>query len=229
MGNMDKNRYLKLEKEIEYTFNNIEYLDTAFTHKSFANEILVKKRESYERLEFLGDAILEFVVSDFLYNNYSNKSEGELTKTRASLVCEYTLSKLARKLDLGSYCYFSKGEKATGGADRDSILCDLFESVVGALYLDGGIEVAKKYIYKYLLTDIEHKTLFYDSKTRLQEYAQKNGLAIKYMLVGETGPEHNKEFIVKVFLGEEEKSTGKGHSRKAAEQQAAYETLKRLL
>lgn len=226
---MSKNNYDSLEQMIGYKFKNKQLLDTAFTHKSYVNEKQCGSFESYERLEFLGDAILEYLVSDFLFSQYSKKTEGELTKLRASLVCEFTLSKLARELDFGSYGYFSKGEKGTGGPNRDSILCDMFESVLGALYLDGGIDVARQYVSRFLLTDIEHKQLFYDAKTRLQEYSQKNGLKLRYELVSETGPEHNKIFTVAVYLDDKRMSDGSGHSRKNAEQQAAYTTLKRII
>lgn len=224
---MSKNNYDNLEQMIGYKFKNKQLLDTAFTHKSYVNEKQCGSFESYERLEFLGDAILEYLVSDFLYSEYAKKSEGELTKLRASLVCEFTLSKLARELGFGSYGYFSKGEKSTGGPNRDSILCDMFESVLGALYLDGGMDEARQYVSRFLLTDIEHKQLFYDAKTRLQEYSQKNGFKLRYELVSETGPEHDKIFTVAVYLDDKRMCEGTGHSRKNAEQQAAYTTLKR--
>lgn len=221
-------KYIDLEKEIGYTFNNIEYLEIAFTHKSYTNEITCCHHESYERYEFLGDAILEFIVSEYLFEEYKNKTEGELTKLRASLVCEFTLSKISRSLKFGKYGRFSKGEYLTGGSDRDSILCDMFESVVGALYLDGGLVPAKNFIMKYLLTDIENKTLFNDSKTKLQEYAQSKDTQIIYKMLEEIGPDHNKEFHVQVYIGDKPMSKGIGHSRKAAEQMAAYNTLKEI-
>ncbi len=221
-------KYDELEKQIEYKFNDMNHLETAFTHKSYANELMIKGRESYERYEFLGDAILEFLVSRFLFVEYKEMSEGELTKLRASLVCEFTLSKISRELKLGSYGYFSKGERLTGGMNRDSILCDMFESLLGAIYLDGGIDEADKFVKKFLLTDIEHKKLFYDSKTKLQEYAQKNSKTISYNLLDEVGPEHDKTFHVNVCLGDEVIADGKGHSRKTAEQTAAFNALKLL-
>ncbi len=220
--------YDELEMKIEYTFKDKSRLETAFTHKSYANELMIKGRESYERYEFLGDAILEYLVSKFLFEEYKDMSEGDLTKLRASLVCEFTLSKISRELRLGSYGYFSKGEKLTGGINRDSILCDMFESLLGAIYLDGGIDEADKYVKKFLLTDIEHKKLFYDSKTKLQEYAQKISKTISYNLLDEDGPEHNKTFHVNVCLGDKIIAEGKGHSRKTAEQTAAFNALKML-
>lgn len=221
-------RYDALESAIGYRFNNSMHLTIALTHKSYTNEIMCGHKESYERYEFLGDAILEYLVSRFLFQHYPEKSEGELTKLRASLVCEFTLSKISRELKLGEYAYFSKGERNTGGANRDSILCDMFESLLGAIFLDGGIEMANAFVERLLLTDIEHKQLFYDSKSKLQEYAQKQDKQISYELLDETGPEHDKEFQVQVRLGKKILAKGCGHSRKSAEQMAAYNALKIL-
>lgn len=221
-------QYEALESAIGYRFNNSMHLTIALTHKSYTNEIMCGHKESYERYEFLGDAILEYLVSRFLFQHYPEKSEGELTKLRASLVCEFTLSKISRELKLGEYAYFSKGERNTGGANRDSILCDMFESLLGAIFLDGGIEMANAFVERFLLTDIEHKQLFYDSKSKLQEYAQKQDKQICYELLDETGPEHDKEFQVQVRLGKKILAKGFGHSRKSAEQMAAYNALKIL-
>lgn len=221
-------QYEALESAIGYRFNNSMHLTIALTHKSYTNEIMCGHKESYERYEFLGDAILEYLVSRFLFQHYPEKSEGELTKLRASLVCEFTLSKISRELKLGEYAYFSKGERNTGGANRDSILCDMFESLLGAIFLDGGIEMANAFVERFLLTDIEHKQLFYDSKSKLQEYAQKQDKQICYELLDETGPEHDKEFQVQVRLGRKILAKGFGHSRKSAEQMAAYNALKIL-
>ncbi len=222
------NNYDELEKKIGYKFKDVSHLDIAFTHKSYANELMVKSRESYERYEFLGDAILEFLVSRFLFDEYKEKAEGELTKLRASLVCEFTLSKISRELKLGQYGFFSKGEKLSGGSNRDSILCDMFESLLGAIYIDGGLDEADRFVRTFLLTDIEHKKLFYDSKTRLQEYAQKNSYKISYNLLNEEGPEHDKTFYVEVLVGDKISANGKGHSRKTAEQTAAFNALKEI-
>lgn len=225
---MKINTYNELENEIGYTFKDKNNLDIAFTHKSYTNEKMCGNRECYERYEFLGDAILEYLVSEFLFNEYPGKPEGELTKLRASLVCEFTLSKISRSLKLGEYAFFSKGELHTGGPNRDSILCDMFESLLGALYLDGGIDEARKFVNKFLLTDIEHKKLFYDSKSKLQEYVQKRNISLGYEIVEESGPDHNKEYVVQVIIGNEKMAMGNGHSRKAAEQMAAFNTLKSL-
>lgn len=222
------NKYYDLENLIGYSFKDKSLLDIAFTHKSFTNENIVKKHQSYERFEYLGDAILEFLVSKYLFDTYPEKPEGELTKLRASIVCEFTLSKLSRELKLGSYGYFSKGERNTGGPNRDSILCDMFESLLGAIYLDGGLEEANSFIKRLLLTDIEHKKLYYDSKSKLQEYAQKNNITLCYNLISECGPEHEKEYKVNVQLGENIISEGIGHSKKTAEQNAAFSALKLL-
>lgn len=225
---MIMNNYDELEKQIRYIFKDKSHLDIAFTHKSYANELMIKGRESYERYEFLGDAILEYLVSRYLFNEYKDKAEGELTKLRASLVCEFTLSKISRELSLGKYGFFSKGERQSGGSNRDSILCDMFESLLGAIYLDGGLDEADKFVKAFLLTDIEHKKLFYDSKTRLQEYAQKNSISITYHPLREEGPEHDKTFFVEVLVGDRIKAEGKGHSRKTAEQTAAFNALKEI-
>lgn len=219
------NNYLELENLIGYSFKDKSHLDIAFTHKSYTNENLIKKHQSYERYEFLGDAILEYLVSDFLYKEYPNKPEGELTKLRASIVCEFTLSGIARELKLGHYGFFSKGEKNTGGNNRDSILCDMFESLLGAIYLDGNMDCARAFVERFLLTDIDSKKLYYDSKTNLQEYVQKHGKSLEYKVISETGPEHNKEYTVNLFIDGKLISSGAGHSKKTAEQNAAYQAL----
>lgn len=224
----NQNRYAALEQEIEYTFRDKQHLEIAFTHTSYANERMVGKLQSYERYEFLGDAILEFISSEYLYENYPELPEGKLTKVRASLVCEFTLSKIARELGLGQLGYFSKGEIKTGGRNRDSILCDMFESLLGAIYLDGGMDAAKAFAKKYLLNDIEHKQRFYDSKTTLQEYAQKNGSKITYEILSEGGSDHNPIFEAACKMGEKRLASGKGHSKKSAEQDAAFNALQLL-
>lgn len=217
--------YSDLEKKIGYTFRNIELLITAMTHTSYANELKINKVESYERTEFLGDAILEYIVSEYLFLNKKDYEEGRLTKLRASLVCEFTLSQISESLGYGDYVRLSKGEEQTGGRKRRSILCDLFESVLGAIYLDGGIEPAKKFVHRFLLDDIETKSLFYDAKSTLQEYCQKQGSELSYELIAEKGPEHNKLFISQAFIGGVKTAEGEGSSRKASEQMAAYNTL----
>lgn len=224
-GNRD---YGDLEQVLGYTFQDKNHLDIAFTHKSFANEHLAKKIPSYERYEFLGDAILQFVSSKELFQMFPEMTEGELTKLRSSLVCEYTLSQITKELNFGEYLYLSHGETITGGKERSSILCDLFESVLGAIFLDGGIAPAEEYIKKFLLTDIEKKSLFFDAKSKLQEYSQKNNLSLTYQLIRETGPDHNKLYEVQVILGGVPYECGTGHTKKAADQIAAHSTLMKL-
>lgn len=217
--------YTKLEDEIGYKFKDESLLDIAFTHKSYSNEYHLKKVPSYERFEFLGDAILEFVTSETLFNKFPEKPEGQLTKLRASLVCEMTLSQISRNLHLGDYLYLSKGEMLTGGNNRASILCDLFEALLGAIYLDGGIEEAKKFVMRFLLDDIEAKAMYHDAKSILQEYSQKNSLELHYELISETGPDHNKSFTVAAVLNGKKCEVGTGHTMKAAEQEAAHKTI----
>lgn len=218
-----------LENRIGYIFNNKELLVTALTHTSFANEVKVKGIESYERTEFLGDAILEFIVSEFLFVNKKEYEEGRLTKLRASLVCEFTLSQISESLGYGEYVRLSKGEQQTGGRSRRSILCDLFESVLGAIYLDGGMEPAKRFVHRFLLDDIDTKSLFYDAKTQLQEYCQRQGVKLEYKLISENGPEHSKKFVSEVYVGGAPTAVGEGTNRKASEQMAAYKALLQLM
>ena len=223
-------RQLKeFQQKIGYEFKDESLLLRAFTHSSYANERHLKKFSDNERLEFLGDAVLELVSSEFLYLNYRDMPEGKLTKLRASLVCEPTLAMCTKDLELSEYLRLSKGEESTGGRKRKSILSDALEAVIGALYLDGGMEAAKAFVLKYILTDIEHKQLFHDSKTILQEVVQaeyKEGL--QYHLIAQEGPDHAREFTVEVCIGDEPIGTGKGNTKKAAEQEAAYHGLIRL-
>ncbi len=217
-----------LEDRIGYHFHDQSLLQTALTHKSFANEYHLHEVPNYERLEFLGDAILEYIASEELYYRYPELSEGVLTKKRASLVCEYTLSRVSRELGYGNHVRLSNGERRTGGKDRPSILCDMFESVLGAIYLDGGMEEAKKYVERHLFTDLEHKTLFTDAKTILQEYAQKKGLIPEYPLLGTSGPDHARIYTVAVRIGDTTYATATGGSIKGAQMEAAHETLRLL-
>lgn len=219
----------QLEKKIGYQFHDFELLRRAMMHSSFANEKHLKKYQCNERLEFLGDAVLELVSSEYLY--FSNKvmPEGELTKTRASMVCEPSLAFCARELDLGDYLLLGKGEDATGGRKRDSITSDALEALIGAIYLDGGFASAKEFILKFILNDLEHKKLFYDSKTILQEIVQGNfEEGITYQVVKEEGPDHNKFFQVEVRIGNTGYGSGSGRTKKAAEQEAAYYAILEL-
>ncbi|MGN0170654.1 MAG: ribonuclease III [Lachnospiraceae bacterium] len=219
----------EFQEKIGYSFENEGLLRQALIHSSYANEKHMKKLSDNERLEFLGDAVLEIVTSEFLYKQYENVPEGDLTKLRASIVCEQTLALCSRELDLGAYLFLGKGEDQTGGRGRKSILSDAMEAVIGALYLDGGFTTAKEFIHRFILTDIEHKQLFYDSKTILQELVQsKFTQELHYELVGEEGPDHAKIFKVEARIGNETVGQGEGPTKKAAEQEAAYHALMSL-
>lgn len=216
----------EFQSKIGYTFKNRHLLEQALTHSSYANEKHMKKHSDNERLEFLGDAVLEIVSSEFLFINYPQKPEGELTKLRASIVCEPTLALCTKPLDLGKYLRLGRGEDHTGGRKRKSILSDALEAVIGAIYLDGGFTNAKEFVLRFIMTDIENKQLFYDSKTILQEQIQsETEEPIHYELVKEEGPDHNKRFTVNVVLGEKVLGSGSGRTKKAAEQEAAYRAL----
>lgn len=219
----------RLEERIGYCFKDKTLGRLALTHSSYANEHAKGKLENNERLEFLGDAVLEIVSSDFLFHAFPNDPEGKLTRQRASMVCEPTLAICARELGLGEHLLLGKGEDATGGRKRDSILSDALEALIGAIYLDGGFTNAKEFIHRHILNDLEHKQLFFDSKTILQEMVQKNGSEhLYYELLGESGPDHDKEFHVRACVGERALSEGKGRTKKAAEQQAAYAAILKL-
>ena len=219
----------ELEKRIGYTFRDKKLLKQALTHSSFANEQKINKLEDYERLEFLGDAVLELVSSDFLFHENPQMPEGKLTKLRSSMVCEPALAYCARDLELGQYMLLGKGEEATGGRERDSITSDVMEAVIGAMYLDGGFLAAHDFIHRFVLSDLENKILFYDSKTVLQEMIQTMPeAAFEYVLTGEEGPDHDKEFLVDAVFDGQIIGKGKGRTKKAAEQQAAYEAILEL-
>lgn len=219
----------KLEKRIGYSFQDKKLLEHAMIHSSYANEHHLGKLGCNERLEFLGDAVLEVVSSDFLFRTFPEMPEGDMTKTRASLVCEPTLAFCAQEIDLGGFLLLGKGEDATGGRGRDSVVSDAMEALIGAIYLDGGFANAKEFVMKYILNDLENKKLFFDSKTILQEIVQseyKEG--IRYEMIGESGPDHNKTFQYAVYIGEERFGVGAGRTKKAAEQSAAYESILKL-
>ena len=219
----------ELEKKIGYVFRDFALLKTAMMHSSYTNERHLEKYRCNERLEFLGDAVLELVSSEFLFRESPKVSVGELTKTRASMVCESSLALCARDIGLGDYLLLGKGEEATGGRKRDSITSDAMEALIGAIYLDGGFTSAKEFIHRFVLTDLEDKKLFYDSKTILQEMVQaETNSEITYRLVGEEGPDHNKSFSVEVLIGGGSYGAGRGRTKKGAEQQAAYEAILKL-
>jgi len=217
----------EFQKIINYNFKNEKLLYEALSHSSFANENK-KQRRSNERLEFLGDSVLSIVVSDYLFENFTNLPEGELTKIRASLVCEKALYSFAQQIELGRYIMLGKGEEHTGGRKRPSILADAFEAVIAAIYLDGGLESARKHILRFIPDDIaiNGNVSFNDYKTILQEIVQKNPEEnVDYYLIDETGPDHNKAFTVQVKLNTNVIGQGIGKSKKQAEQMAAKEAL----
>ena len=223
---MNHKRLHELQKNIGYQFKQETLLRQALTHSSYAHEKNMKDLMDNERLEFLGDAVLEVVSSEFLFKNHPEMNEGQMTKLRASLVCEQSLATCARSLELGNFLLLGNGEDLTGGRERDSILSDAWEALIGAMYLDGGFTSAKEFILKHVLTDIEHKKLFYDSKTILQELIQnKYKKSLHYVLLLEDGPDHNKIFTVQAFMDEIPLLVGKGRTKKAAEQNAAYQSL----
>ena len=223
------NNLHNLEKRINYTFKDFSLLRRAMMHSSYINEKHLQKYECNERLEFLGDAVLELVSSEFLFLDMPEEPEGKLTKTRASMVCEPALAYCARDIELGSYLLLGKGEDATGGRERDSVTSDAMEALIGAIYLDGGFTNAKEFIHKFILSDLENKKLFYDSKTILQEIVQADMQGIiTYNLIGEEGPDHAKTFTVNVLVDDEVYGTGSGRTKKAAEQQAAYKAILKL-
>ena len=217
----------ELEKVIGYTFSNPKYLTIALSHTSYVNEVK-RGLVSNERQEFLGDAVLSIVVSDYLFKHYSHLPEGELTKLRASLVCEKSLCEFAHMIGLGQYLMLGRGEEQMGGRERPSILADAFEALIAAIYLDGGMEHAKKFILGFVKKQVEKdkKVFFKDYKTALQEIIQQNREEqLTYVLVGESGPDHDKHFSVEVHLNSNVIGKGEGRSKKDAEQMAAKEAL----
>ena len=217
------------EEKIGYEFKDKTYIQTALTHSSFANE---HKEFNYnERLEFLGDSILGLVVSDYLFRARNDLPEGKLTRLRANVVCEESLSSVARKINLGDHLFLGKGEKTSGGSDRDSILADATEAVIAAIYLDGGFDQAKDFILSNLRDTIAKNidgNIFRDYKTILQEIIQGNNGKISYKLVGESGPDHNKEFEMQVKCGKDTIGIGKGKNKKEAEKEAARDALVKM-
>ena len=221
----------KFEETIDYKFNNKEYILEALTHSSYSNE---NKRYNFnERLEFLGDSVLSIVVSDYLFKNEKDLPEGELTKLRASIVCEESLSEVANKIKLGDFMLLGKGEEATGGRERITILADAFEAVIAAIYLDGSIEDARNFILnnmKSIISDARRGKIFRDYKTHLQEVLQGKGESnIWYKLIDEKGPDHNKRFIMEVGTNNDVLGIGEGKSKKEAEQLAARVALDKIL
>lgn len=212
------------ERRIGYEFKDKSLLQRALTHSSYANE--KGTGLDNERLEFLGDSVLGFITAEYLFDHYKDKAEGDLTKKRAYAVCEKTLFGYAEKIGLGDMILLGKGEERTGGRQRPSVVSDAFEAVIAAIYLDGGIQNAKKFVLPFIEIASEAKPVFKDYKSTLQEVLQQNPTEkFEYIVVGESGPDHNKEFIVEVHLNSNVIGTGKGSSKKRAEQEAARSAL----
>ena len=219
--------FSEFEKKIGYTFKNKELLHEALSHSSYSNEAK-RGSNSNERLEFLGDSVLSIVVSEHLFRHFKHLPEGELTKIRASLVCEKALFEFSKKIDLGNYILLGKGEENSGGRERPSIVSDAFEAVIAAIFLDGGMEAAEKYVLSFIPKDLaaDSSKALHDYKTALQEIIQKNPEErVEYVLADQIGPDHDRKFIVNVLLNSNIIGTGEGHSKKQAEQAAAREAL----
>ena len=220
-----ENTWKKLEQVLGVSFRDRNLLMTAVTHTSYANEHRQEEARHNERLEYLGDAVLELVSSEYLYSSYPDKGEGELSRLRASMVCEPSLAKCARDLTLPAFLRLGKGEESMGGRTRDSIISDALEAVIGAIYLDRGFEEAKHFILEHVLLDLKEEDLFLDSKTRLQELVQENGNTPVYEVLREDGPDHDRKFTVAVLVKGEILGTGTGRTKKAAAQNAAKEAI----
>lgn len=219
-----------LEKAIGYTFKNITLLQNALSHSSYANERWHDSLKSNERLEFLGDSILGMVTAEYLYRNFPDRLEGDLTRMRADMVCERALAQVADRIQLGQHILLGHGEETGGGRTRDSILADAVESVIAACFLDGGMEPARKFIDTFVLTEVPVKKLRNaDYKTALQELVQqKKNQVLSYAMVGESGPDHDKHFAVQVSLNGKVVGSGDGRSKKKAEQEAARAAIEAL-
>jgi len=231
-SNQSINNISQLEDKVGYNFKDKGVISTAITHSSYANERKTKKIKYNERIEFLGDSVLSLVISEYLYKMYPDLPEGELTVTRAKIVCENSLSKGAIDIGLGNFLLLGKGEELSGGRNKISILSDAFEALIGAIYLDGGFNTAREFILKYMENIIKscvEGKIFYDFKTQLQEIVQQNGEQhISYNVVDESGPDHNKAFVTEVRINDVITGHGKGHSKKESEQNAAKDALNKL-
>ena len=226
------NNFRELEEKIKYKFADENILFEALTHSSYSNENKEVELICNERLEFLGDSVLGMIIGDYLFTTHPDFPEGELTKLRAKIVCEPTLSECSKDINLGKYMFFGKGEEITGGRNRVSILADAYEALVAAIYIDGGLEKARAFILRTLnesIQDALNGKIFLDYKTTLQENIQsKSNEPIIYNIVKEKGPDHRKEFFAEVLIGECRYGTGNGNSKKEAEQNAAKEALRRI-
>ena len=215
----------QLQKKIQYTFKNPELLHRALSHSSYVNE-RQNEHQSNERLEFLGDSVLGFITAEYYYSQFKAYPEGDLTKLRAAMVCEKSLCVFAREIGLGEYLLLGKGELCTGGRERPSIQADAFEALIAAIYLDGGIDEARRFVLRFVRKAAAAPGAFHDYKTKLQEIIQKNPEeSVEYVHVGESGPDHDKRFTVEVHLNSNIIGRGVGKSKKLAEQEAAHEAL----
>jgi len=223
----------ELQKDLSISFDNQQILTQAFTHSSYVNEHQQEHISDNERLEFLGDAVLELAVSDYLYKSNITMTEGEMTKLRANIVCEESLFRFAEILQLNQYILLGKGEERTGGRNRQALLADVFEAFLGAMYLDQGMAVCQEFLDKYIFPEISDDAFSYvmDYKTKLQELVQKEkGNTLTYAIIAEKGPSHQKEFSAEVVVNGEKRAVGVGYSKKEAEQRAAkimMDTLQR--
>ena len=216
----------QLEEAIGYTFKNPDYLTVALTHSSYANEIKAGRGADYERQEFLGDAVLELVSSDHIFHKHPDMPEGDMTKLRASLVCEPALAHCARDIDLADYIRLGRGEESTGGRAKESIISDVMEAIIGGIYLDSGLEDAAKFVNRFIMSHEDEIHAFYDAKSQLQQMAQAGGHVVTYEVIGESGPDHAKVYTVACLIDGVNISDGEGRSKKSAQQAAALEALR---
>ena len=226
---MNRSSEAELEVILGHRFADLSLLTTALTHSSYANDLRAKELACNERLEFLGDSVLNLITAQYLFTKFSHRAEGELTKARASIICEGSCYEMASELGLGRFLYLGKGEEQSGGRQRVSTLADALEAVVAALYLDGGLEEARRFLTPFIekrVSEVMQELFFKDYKTALQEIVQKNKQeTLKYVLTGETGPAHAKHFTVTLYLNTNPITTGEGKSKKEAEQNAAFAAL----
>ncbi|MBR1471117.1 MAG: ribonuclease III [Lachnospiraceae bacterium] len=219
----------RLQQRIGYAFKDQTLLRTALTHSSYAHERKINKIECNERLEFLGDAVLEQISSDHIFRQFPKMPEGEMSKLRAALVCETALAECAKQIGLGELLFLGRGEEGSGGRSKPSVTSDAFEALIGAIYLDGGIGAARDFVEARVLYDVKARAAARDTKTALQEYLQAGHVCeITYEVVDEQGPEHAKEFTVQVCIDKEPYGLGKGRNKKSAEKAAAAAALERL-
>lgn len=219
-----------LEERIGYVFRDKALLKTALTHSSYCNEVRIGNAADNERLEFLGDAVLELVSSEYIFNRFSGSKEGEMSRMRAYAVCEESLFERAKDIELGEFIILGEGAKKQGGRTKPSIVSDAMEAVIAGIYLDGGLECAKKFILEKILEKTEFDTDVIDPKSALSEYfqAQEAHEQVKYRIISESGPTNDREFVVQAYVGEKDLETGTGRSLKNAEKQAAFKTLKKI-